>query len=180
MQLNSIKKRLPTREQVQANKYLRFLGDHFHDPNLWRFNRRSVARATGIGIFCAFLPMPFEMIPAAAGSVLWRANLPIALAWVWISNPITWIPLWGPPYLLGSWLLQEPGMDFSQLTLEVFAQHVAALWLGCIIAGAVIGGIGYLVIHGLWRLKIAQMWRHRRQRNHGRSFASKDRQSERS
>ena len=66
----SVKKRLPTRHDVQKNKYLQFLGTHLHSPNLWHFNRRSVARATAIGIFCAYLPMPFEMIPAAIGAIV--------------------------------------------------------------------------------------------------------------
>ena len=44
----SVKRRLPTRHDVQKNKYLQFLGSHLHSPNLWHFNRRSVARATAI------------------------------------------------------------------------------------------------------------------------------------
>ena len=78
MRLEKIKKHLPQRHHVQNHKHLRFLGEHLHSPNLWHFNRRSVARATAIGLFCAFLPMPFEMIPAAIGAVLFRGNLPLS------------------------------------------------------------------------------------------------------
>lgn len=162
MPLHSIKRRLPTREHVLGNKYLRVFGEHLRDQNLWHFNRRSVARATAIGLFCAFLPMPMEMIPAAFGAIIFRGNLPLALAWVWISNPITWVPLYGPAYLLGAWLLGEPAMPLAALNMKVFGQHLAALWLGCLITGVTAGALGYFIVHGLWRIKIASVKRARR------------------
>ena len=163
MQLETIKKYLPTRREIKSNKYLKFLGDHLHDPNLWHFNRRSVARATGIGLFCAFLPMPFEMIPAAIGAILWRANLPLAIAWVWISNPLTWLPLYGPPYLLGAWLLDRPSVPLDQLTVEIFGKHVAALWLGCLLVGTAVSTTGYILVNAIWRSKVISSWQRRRE-----------------
>ena len=158
----SVKNRLPSRHDVQGNKYLRFLGDHLHSPNLWGFNRRSVARATAIGLFCAYLPMPFEMIPAAIAAILWRANLPISLAWVWISNPLTWIPLWGPAYLLGAWLLNQPSVPLDQLTLEIFAKQFVALWLGCLLVGTAVAAGGYFLVSAIWRSKVVNSWQRRR------------------
>ena len=162
MRLDSIKRHLPTREQVLGNKYLRIFGEHLRDPNLWHFNRRSVARATGIGLFCAYLPMPMEMIPAAFGAIVLRANLPLSLAWVWISNPVTWLPLYGPAYLLGTWLIGEPAIPMDDLTLTVLRQQLVALWIGCIIVGAALGLAGFLLVHGLWRLRVVSLRRNRR------------------
>ena len=164
MHLKKIKKYLPTRTDVQEKKYLRFLGEHLHGSNLWHFNRRSVSRATAIGLFCAFLPMPFEMIPAAVGAILWRANLPLAIAWVWLSNPLTWVPLYGPPYLLGAWLLNRPTVPLDELTIDVLAGHVVALWLGCMLMGAVVGALGYVVVNAIWRSRVVNSWQKRRQR----------------
>ena len=161
MQLETIKKYLPTRRAIRSNKYLKFLGDHLHDPNLWHFNRRSVARATAVGLFCAFLPMPFEMIPAAIGAILWRANLPLAIAWVWISNPVTWLPLYGPPYLLGAWLLNRPSVPLNELTVTIFSQHLAALWLGCLLVGVSVAAIGYFLVNAIWRTKVISSWQRR-------------------
>lgn len=176
MTWREIKRRLPTREQVTRNRYLKIFGEHLHDYNLWHFNRRSVARATGIGLFCAFLPMPFEMLPAAFGAIIWRANLPISITWVWVSNPFTWVPLWAPPYLLGAWLLGQPVMPLDQINtsnaLEIFAGQLGALWLGCVIAGIVIGVAGYYAIHLLWRLRIVNLWRERRQRKLNRQLSA--------
>lgn len=176
MQLERIKKHLPTQGEIKSNRYLRFLGDHLHDPNLWHFNRRSVARATAIGLFCAFLPMPFEMVPAAIGAILWRANLPLAIAWVWISNPLTWIPLWGPPFLLGSWMLNQPFVPLTDLTVEIFFQHVGALWLGCIIVGLAVGTAGYYLVNALWKSKVISSWERRREeRSFRKKFGNKTR-----
>jgi uncharacterized protein (DUF2062 family) len=107
--------------------------------------------------------MPFEMVPAAIGAILWRANLPLSLAWVWISNPLTWVPLWSPPYLLGTWLLKQPAVPIEELTLEVFAQSYVALWLGCLIFGLVAGTAGYYLVSLLWRSKVVNRWRRRRE-----------------
>jgi hypothetical protein len=159
----SVKKRLPTRHDVQKNKYLQFLGRHLHSPNLWHFNRRSVARATAIGLFCAYLPIPFEMVPAAIGAIVWRANMPLSLAWVWISNPLTWIPLWGPAYLIGAWLLDRPAVPLDELTLEIFTEYYTALWLGCLIFGLIVGTAGYYLVSMIWRSKVVRMWRRRRE-----------------
>ena len=163
MQLETIKKYLPSRREIRGNKYLKFLGDHLHDPNLWHFNRRSVARATATGLFCAFLPMPFEMVPAAVGAILWRANLPLAIAWVWISNPLTWLPLYGPPYLLGAWLLNRPSVPLNELTVEIFGQQVAALWLGCLLVGVAAATTGYFLVNAIWRTKVISSWQRRRE-----------------
>ena len=163
MRLELIKRYLPTRREVQSNKYLQFLGDHLHDPNLWRFNRRSITRATAIGLFCAYLPMPFEMIPAAIAAVLWRANLPVSIALVWISNPVTWVPLWGPAYLFGAWLLGQPSVPFDQLTLEIFGQHIVALWMGCIVVGSVVAAGGFFMVNLIWRSRVINSWQRRRE-----------------
>lgn len=161
--MKRIKKYLPSRTEVQESKHLSFLAEHMHDPNLWHFNRRSVARATAIGLFCAFMPMPFEMIPAAIGAVIWRANLPLSIAWVWISNPLTWVPLYTPAYLLGAWLMNQPAVPLEELTWEVVGWHVVALWLGCLLVGTVVSVSGYFIVNAIWRSRVVSNWRRRRE-----------------
>ena len=83
------KKYTPNREMVKEYKFLAFLGNSLFHEDLWRFNRLSFCRATVIGVFWGWMPMFFQMIPAAYCAVLFRANLPLSVAGVWISNPIT-------------------------------------------------------------------------------------------
>jgi uncharacterized protein (DUF2062 family) len=60
-----------------------------------------------IGLFCAFLPLPFQMVIAASLAVLSRCNVPIAVVLVWVSNPITMTPMLFFSYQLGAWLLDR-------------------------------------------------------------------------
>ncbi len=165
MRFDSIKHRLPSREDVEKNACLRLLGEYLGDRNLWHFNRRSVPKATAVGLFCAFLPMPFEMLPAAIGAITFGANLPLSLAWVWISNPLTWIPLYTPAYLLGAKLLGVPAMPLEHITLGLIGSQLAALWLGCLIVGTFVSTIGFWTMRILWRIKVISSWKDRRRRH---------------
>ena len=84
-----IKRYMPHPERIKASRSLRFLGDLIHDPNLWHLNRHSVSRAMAIGLFWALIPMPLQMLAAAACAIPARANLPIAVGLVWLTNPLT-------------------------------------------------------------------------------------------
>jgi len=144
---------LLSKKEILSHRYLQLFGGLLHNPNLWHFNRRSVANATAVGLFCAFLPMPFEMLVAALGAIWLNGNLPLAVAWVWISNPVTWIPLYTLPYWLGAWILDKEPTG-GQVTMSVLIESYAALWLGCLIFGVVVAACGYLIVHGLWRWKV--------------------------
>jgi len=49
------------------------------DRELWHPCRSTIARGLSIGLFCAMLPIPFQMILAAIGSIRTKANIPIAI-----------------------------------------------------------------------------------------------------
>jgi len=165
---------LLSQKDVLAHRYLSIFGDVLHNPNLWHFNRRSVANATGIGLFCAFLPMPFEMLAAALGAIWFGGNLPLAVAWVWISNPLTWIPLYTPPYLLGSWILDKQPATPGQIDMNVLIESYAALWLGCLLFGVVASFLGWFIVNRLWLFKVrsaradrVRRFKHRREQEAG-------------
>lgn len=155
---------LPGKSELLSNKILQTLGDSLHDPNLWRFNRKSVSKATAIGLFCAFLPMPFEMLPAALGAIWLHANLPLSIALVWISNPITWIPLYTPAYLLGNWILGRSIPADQAITIEVLIDSLASLWIGCLIIGTLLSISSYFIVNLLWRMRVRNEHRERKRR----------------
>lgn len=149
-----IKRYLPEPGRIASLPPFRRLGIRFGDPGLWMINRHTISRATAIGLFCAYLPMPMEMLPAALLAMLWRANLPLSIVLVWLSNPFTWIVLYTPPYLLGAALLGETDISINNITVEAMLQHLAALWIGCLIFGVALACAGYFAVRVVWRMMV--------------------------
>ena len=96
-----IKKYMPDPEKLKQQKSLQFLGDRLHEPNLWHLNRRSVSLAFAVGLFAAWIPTPGQMAIAAAAAFYFRANLPISVALVWVTNPLTMPPMFYFAYIVG-------------------------------------------------------------------------------
>ena len=55
---------LPDHKKIKENKTLSIFGDVLHDANLWHLNRRSARGAFAVGLFFAFIPVPFQMLLA--------------------------------------------------------------------------------------------------------------------
>ena len=82
-------------------------------PTFFAVSRRSVAGAVWLGLFIALLPIPAQTIVAPLAAILFRVNLPIAFAAVWITNPVTWVPVYFFEYRLGSLILDLPPQPFD-------------------------------------------------------------------
>jgi uncharacterized protein (DUF2062 family) len=163
-----IKRYVPSHEAIHNHKGLWFLRPLLKDPNLLHLNRRSVSGAVGIGLFMAFVPVPFQMALAAISAVFARVNLPIAVAMVWLTNPITIPPMFYFAYRVGVWLLGTPEHNFQfELSWHWLTESLGAVWepflFGCFFVGAVLAVVGSIGTRALWRLKVKQMWKHRQQ-----------------
>jgi uncharacterized protein (DUF2062 family) len=99
------KRFMPRPETVREHKSLQVIAHWLHDPNLFHLNRYSVSTAFLIGLFWALIPVPFQMVFAATFAIWWRANLPISVALVWITNPLTMPPIFFATYKFGTLLL---------------------------------------------------------------------------
>ena len=163
-----IKRYLPDPYKVRDHKHLRFFGQLLHDPNLWHLNRRSVSGAFSVGLFAAFIPVPFHMVLAAAGAILWRVNLPISVVLVWINNPITMPPIFYFAYKLGAWLLgTSPNENIHfEVSFQWIIDQLATIWqpflLGCLVLGSVSAVLGNVVVRLLWRLHVVRYLKRKR------------------
>jgi len=169
-----IRKYLPTRESIRAQKSLGPVRHLLMKPELWHLHRRSVGGAFFIGLFCAFLPVPSQMLIAALIAVVARCNLPIAVTLVWISNPLTMGPMFYFAYKLGAWLLDvELTHGPWEWSWTWLGTRFAAIWwpliLGCLVCGWVSGLTGTVAARLLWRLHIIRRWRNRRSRREKRA-----------
>ena len=144
-------------------RYIHIFGDTLKQAELWAFNRNTVTKGIAIGLFCAFLPMPFEMIAALFIAAMLGGNVPFAVACVWISNPLTWIPLYTPCYLLGAKILQLEPIPLDQISVLQVGSHYVALWLGCLIIGSIVSLSTHFILSMVWRMHIIRRWQRRRE-----------------
>jgi uncharacterized protein (DUF2062 family) len=161
-----IKRLLPDRELIKRQKALKIFGSVLYNPNLWCLNRRSAAGAFAIGLFFAFIPLPSQMLMSAGVAILFGVNLPLSIALVWITNPITIPVIFYLTYKLGAWILQEPSQSFHfELSWNFIVHQMSAiapaLFLGSVICGILFALLGYFGIHGLWRYSVVRSWQKR-------------------
>lgn len=173
-----IKRILPDPHKLRGYKSLGLLGERLHDPNLWHLNRRSVAGGLGLGVFVAFIPVPAQMLISAFFSFLFRVNLPLAVAAVWITNPLTMPVIFFASYKFGNWLFylfdigewlesDETG-DWLLSQLGTFG---GPLLLGSLVLGLILGLATYIVIRLAWRWHLVSILRHRRRISRDRANA---------
>lgn len=151
------------------------------EPNLWFLNRNSVAKAFFIGMFWMSQPLPWQMAFSAVTAVVFRANLPISVALVWITNPLTMGPFFYFNYRIGSLLLGERARESIgfDLTLEWLGQTFMHIWqplvLGSLVVGISLASVSYLAVHLLWRLHVALSWKRRLRSRKGQKIFKKPR-----
>lgn len=166
-----IKKYLPDPEKIKNIKSLHFLGDRLHDPNLWHLNRHSVSLAFAVGLFFAWVPTPTQMAMAAAVALFVRANLPISVALVWLTNPITMPPLFYFAYRLGIRLLNIPHFD-GEFSLDTVFSSMADIGgpflFGCLVLGIACSTLGYFGMQVFWRCNVTHRWNARKKARAGR------------
>ncbi len=166
MPKKTIKRLMPDHQTIKENKYLKIFGSLLHNANLWHLNRHCVAKAFAVGLFFAFIPVPFQMVLAAGFAILLRANLPLSVALVWLTNPLTMPVIFYACYLVGSLVLAEPPREFIfeatwQWVVDSLSTIGPAFLLGCGLLGAIFSILGYIGIQGLWRYSVIKAWKKR-------------------
>lgn len=164
-----IRKFLPDPKTVREHKHLQIFGTLLHDPNLWHLNRRSVSLACAVGLFCMWVPVPLQMVLAAAVAILLRANLPISVALVWITNPLTMGPMFYLAYKIGALMLGVPPHQFHiELSLQWLMTEMVIIWkpflLGCFVFACISALLGFFGSRLLWRLHILRYIKQKKQK----------------
>lgn len=173
-----LKSWLPTPERLRESRIIRWFAPFLADPRLWHMNRGSLVRAIYIGVLCAFFPLPGQMPLAIIGALIFRANVPMAIALTWITNPLTAIPVYWFCYSVGAILLDEPligirtvGIIITETSLWLtgngnnpFIIHtfsLKAFILGLIICGSVSSIVAGLLFRAVWQYRMVADWRKR-------------------
>jgi len=163
----SLKRLIPSPRAILDNQSLRVFGSLLQDPNLWHMNRRSASGAFAVGLFVMYLPPLGQTLIAAAGAIRLRVNLPISVALVWISNPLTIPPMFYFAFMVGCWMLGQPIPPFRieiWLDWHNWIAVLGPLMLGSLVCATVCSAAGYLIIQGLWRWNLMRQIKKRRAR----------------
>lgn len=145
---------------------LTYLMNH---PVYFSVNRKTVTRAIWIGIFVGFLPIPMQMAVAAILAIMARVNIPVAVLGVWITNPLTMVPLFYLAYRLGAAMLSMPiELWPSEQSLLEMSQGMGSVWKAMLYGGVVLGlsvaTVAYISVSIIWQVSTAIRYRERRQR----------------
>jgi uncharacterized protein (DUF2062 family) len=178
-----LKKLLPTPEKILESRSLKLFAPHLADPRLWHFNRHSLNKAVYIGVLSAFFPLPGQMLLALIGSLIFRANVPMALGLTWITNPLTTLPVFYAGYYIGAQILDVPMIrfrvigrmiaDFSSWVLSDGANpfvtysgtvSITAFCVGLTILAVMTSIVCGLAFKAIWRYKTVSSWQ---KRQHG-------------
>ena len=165
-----IKRFMPDPKRIKDNKHLKIFGELLHNPHLWHMNRHSVAKAFAVGLFFAFIPVPFQMFLAAGTAIVVHSNLPLSVALVWLSNPLTMPAIFYACYEVGAWLINTPTKAFKfhatwQWLLDSLTTIGPAFLLGCGVLAIIFSILGYVSIQGLWRYTVIKAWLERKNRS---------------
>ena len=166
MPKNFIKKYLPDPDSIKNHQSMKIFGKFIHDGNLWHLHRRSARGAFAAGLFAALMPMPGQTILAAALAILFRVNLPLSAALVWLTNPLTMGPIFFICYQLGALILGHPGHHVEpQVSLSWLIDSLDTIGkpflLGSLIVACTLSALGYVLVDYFWCLSAKKAWKNR-------------------
>ena len=152
----------------------------------------SIALGTALGVFVSLTPtVGFQMLIAVTIGTLIRANRIIAVILCWITNPITFIPMYYTYYWLGGkilgielWTFGNFSQRLDNLTAireevgyfeslkQLGFETALPIWVGSLI-------IATLATLPIYPLTLRALYKHRRKKEEKRSPVSEERQASR-
>lgn len=161
-----IRKNMPTREQLEGNRWTRPLARR---QELWRFTRRSVPRGVAVGLLVGiFALIPgIQIIGAALLCVPGRGNIPVAVMMTFLSNPATTPLILILSAVIGNFLgfhadtatvyaMMDRGAAASEWVSWFLSDAAPAVLVGLLVLSVVTAAIGYVIAGLIWRPIVAR------------------------
>ncbi|MCR4291027.1 MAG: DUF2062 domain-containing protein [Candidatus Scalindua sp.] len=148
--------------RLKARRFIRWL-------IMLRGSPEAIGLGIAIGIFVGFSPlMGFQMLIAIFFATFIYASRPAAMAAVWITNPLTFLPIYIFTYKVGKYILPGPEESDAQQIINKMSHRLITLdfWeiyhqfqimntlgrkifvhllLGGVIVGFIAGGVSYFL-----------------------------------
>ena len=168
-----IAKHAPKREELAESRWLKPFGTRVLHSEFWRFTRRSVPRGVAVGLWVGiFALIPgVQIVGSALLSVPFRANIPVAAAMTFLTNPFTTPFLLGASWFVGSSLgiggykaypARDAGMN--EWLTWLFSDAALATVAGLFIIASATALLSYFASVLVWRWWTGRKWRRRRAR----------------
>jgi len=147
-----LRKVLPTHEKIKEQKLLKIFGKLLNKREIWSLSRRKILGGVFIGVFVAFIPMPFQMLLVAFLAILFKVNFPVTLPLVWISNPLTMPFIYYFEYEVGNFILNvKDPIEFSFETMNDNISEIAlSLYMGTALVSTVLSFGTVFILNLLW------------------------------
>ena len=111
---------------------------------MWQPERTRFAGGVAVGVFFAMLPLPFQMLAAAGLAVLTRVNVPAAIAFTWVSNPLTMPLFLFVQYEIGCRLFGREALAMpAGGVIELLKTDPLSLLAGALVTGLVGAFVSY-------------------------------------
>ncbi|NCF11910.1 MAG: DUF2062 domain-containing protein [Verrucomicrobiaceae bacterium] len=141
---------------IRKRPWLTALIKPLFQRDLWHPCRHTVSGALSIGLFCAMLPLPFQMLLAALASMRARVNIPVSMAACWVTNPFTHPPLIALQINFGHWIREHIRipLPFDKVTEVSFLGvkvegSPADFVVGFLASGIVLSILAYPIVYGV-------------------------------
>lgn len=147
-----LRKLLPTHEIIKNQKILKIFGKLLYKREIWSLSRRKILGGVFIGVFIAFIPMPFQMLLVAFLAIIFNVNLPVTILLVWITNPLTMPFIYYFEYELGNFVLNiKDPIEFSFETMNENINEIAlSLYVGTAITSTVLAFLSVFILNIFW------------------------------
>ena len=117
-------------------------------------------------MFLGLLPIPGQTPLVLFAALMLRVNLPLAAISVWISNPLTFVPIFYFAYRIGAAMLNIPAESIpDNPSWAWLSQEIALRWrplmYGSLLVATSVASITYLGVSMLWHILTLQRYRAR-------------------
>jgi uncharacterized protein (DUF2062 family) len=175
---------IPTREQLERNRFIKPFAHRVLHSELWRFTRRSVPRGVALGLFVGTMIPLAHFVVATFLAVFLRANIPAALIATFVGFPVVYVFIVALAYKIGTWLLHVDASTTIQPLTETMEatqtdhllQQLTGAGLdtafGLFLIATVLASVGYLATSFLWRWWIGTKRRRRLAESRARRAAA--------
>lgn len=142
--LKKLKKLIPEKEKILEKKIFSFFNKNIHQKHyLWDFEKKSIAIGIFAGTIGAFIALPVQSLIAILLCLVMRGNILIAIPTTFISNPLTYAPLYWICYKVGNFFYHNKNhFNFSNIhwnTIFHNLNSIINILIPTLIGGVLIG-----------------------------------------